>query len=66
MDRKQKIYWFIRREVMWFIIGVGFSGLLSYDFHLGDWMAKYHWPITVAILVCLLVMVYLERPAKQR
>lgn len=67
MDRERKIYWFIRRDVLGFLIGFGAALVLVDSFHLGGWLdgegsQVFHW----IILACLIVMAIIEIRLRRR
>jgi cell division protein FtsW (lipid II flippase) len=68
MDRSAKVADFIRREVLWFLIGAQFSALLSFTFHLGDWLTMGRgYPAETFLLLCFVLMAFFsKRSTRQR
>lgn len=63
MNRYQKIDGWIK-EVVAFMVGMAFASVLSYDYHLGNWLGTVGLVFVLVVSAFMLVGLYVARKAK--
>lgn len=64
--KTQKIANILRREVLWFFLGIGFAILQFGSFQVGDWLSKnILWFDLCYIIIFVLIALFSGRSAKQ-